>query len=245
MGIHGLRPFPTRVLADALVGAKQIFVLERTDAPLSGEPPLTREVRAALGRIDTAPPCRPVIYGVGGLALRLQDVIALCAQNPGPTADPVFLGVAFDDDAAPQPKREVMLDALRRAYPDVSRLGIRASQDLAPPAGEGTVIIAVRRHADGAQLARSAGGLLYRLQGGRVRSRPATDWPGVDTQRTDWLVCGDDAMLDPGEDLRPDVTLDVARRHVTLHRDNARFPVPVEEFQAVDEALLATRRIRP
>jgi len=42
-------------------------VLERADAPLSGEPPLTREIRAAIGRIGNPPPCQPVIYGLGGL----------------------------------------------------------------------------------------------------------------------------------------------------------------------------------
>ncbi|MEJ2019363.1 MAG: endonuclease/exonuclease/phosphatase family protein, partial [Maritimibacter sp.] len=35
---------------DALAGKQQVFVLERTDAPLSGEPPLTREIRAAMGQ---------------------------------------------------------------------------------------------------------------------------------------------------------------------------------------------------
>lgn len=238
VGIQALRPFPTQALIDVLVGAQQVLVLERTDTPLSGEPPLTREIRAALGRIGNAPSCRPVIYGLGGLPLRLQDLIALCTQSVASTTDPVFLGVAFDDDSAPQPKREVMLDALRRAYPNAARLGIRAPQDLAPPPGENTVTIAVRRHAGGAQLARTAGALLYRLHGGRVRSRPATDWPGTDSRRTDWLVCGDETLRDPGEGLLPDITLDVARRQVTLHRDNAQFPIPVDDGQPASEALL-------
>ena len=238
IGIQVLRPFPTRALTDALAGAQQVLVLERTDTPLSGEPPLTRETRAALGRLDDAPPCRPVVYGLGGLALRLQDIIALCTQSRGSESDPVFLGVAFDDDSASQPKREVMLDALRRAYPHAAQLGIRAARELAPPLAEGTVTIAVRRHPDGAQLARTAGALLYRLHGGRVRSRPAMDWPGVNIQRTDWVVCGDEAMLDPGEGLLADITLDVPLRQVTLHRDDARFPVPVDEGQPTSEALL-------
>jgi pyruvate-ferredoxin/flavodoxin oxidoreductase len=238
VGVQSLRPFPTRALREALAGKQQVFILERADAPLSGEPPLTRETRAALGRIGNPPPCRPVIYGLGGLALRLQDIVALCVQSPVPTTDPVFLGIAFDDDSAGQPKRAVMLDVLRRAYPDAARLGIRAADDLAPSLGEGTVAIAVRRNASGAQLSRNAAALLYRLQGGRIRCRPAVDWPGVDSRRTDWLVCGNDSLLDPGEGLRADITLDVARQRITLHKDGSEFLIPIDEDQSAAETML-------
>jgi pyruvate-ferredoxin/flavodoxin oxidoreductase len=238
VGIQSLRPFPTQALREALAGKQQVFVLERADTPLSGEPPLTREIRAAISRIGNPPPCQPVIYGLGGLALRLQDLVALCADNSVPTTKPVFLGVAFDDNSGGQPKRAVMLDALRRAYPDAAELGIRAAADLAPSLGNDTIAIAVHRNAEGGQLARNAAALIYRLQGGRVRSRPAVDWPGVDSRRTDWLVCGDDNLLDPGEGLSPDVTLDVARRRITLHKDNEELLISVDEAKPVAEAFL-------
>ena len=46
LGLHALRPFPGAAIAEELAGRERVFVLERMDAPLSAEPPLTREVRA-------------------------------------------------------------------------------------------------------------------------------------------------------------------------------------------------------
>ncbi|MGB5627631.1 MAG: hypothetical protein WBM61_18000, partial [Woeseiaceae bacterium] len=56
LGIHALRPFPDAAIVDALQEREQVFVLERTDTPMSGEPPLLREVRASLQ--SKQPRCR-------------------------------------------------------------------------------------------------------------------------------------------------------------------------------------------
>jgi len=125
LGIHSLRPFPGTEIAAALAGRDRVFVLERIDTPLSGEPPLTREVRACLDKDNSQqrPTFVPVAYGVGGLPLRVADLIALGTRTDQASATPLFLGVTFDDTSGEQPKREVMLDAMRRAYPDVARPG--------------------------------------------------------------------------------------------------------------------------
>ncbi len=130
LGVHALRPFPGAEIAAALSGRDRVFVLERMDAPLSGEPPLTREVRACLGRQDTKhlPECSSAIYGVGGLPLRVTDLIALIDRSVQSDRTPRYLGMAFDDTSGDQPKREAMLDEMRRAYPDAAERGIRASQ---------------------------------------------------------------------------------------------------------------------
>ena len=41
-------------------------------AALSGEPPLTREIRASLYGNGRQPLCRTAVYGVGGLPLRMR-----------------------------------------------------------------------------------------------------------------------------------------------------------------------------
>ena len=45
-----LRPFPEAALVEALRGKQTLIILERTDEALSGDNPLTRDVRAALGK---------------------------------------------------------------------------------------------------------------------------------------------------------------------------------------------------
>ena len=225
LGINTLRPFPARAIADAVAGTKQVFVLERLDAPLAGEPPLTCALRASLYRVPDAPPCRSAVYGVGGLPLRVQDLIALCSGRTGDERQPLFLGVAFDDEAADQPKREVLLDTLRRAYPDIAALGIRASDDAAPR--DDAVTIAMR--GAGTSLVGTAAALLHKLEGGRIRSRLAAE--------SAWLMRGDETLLDPGDGLVPDITLDAGSRTVTTHGDDLVFSIDVDE-QHVGESLL-------
>ncbi|PHS17466.1 MAG: oxidoreductase [Blastopirellula sp.] len=48
--INVLRPFPDNAVIKALRGKKRVIILERTDEPLSGENPLTREIKVALSK---------------------------------------------------------------------------------------------------------------------------------------------------------------------------------------------------
>ncbi len=225
-GVHALRPFPRAALAAALGEADRVFVLERGDTALSAEPPLTREVRASLYAKGRQPDCGSVVYGVGGLPLRPADVVSLCVEGAERTADPLFLGIAFDDDAGDQPKRAVLLDALRRAYPDAGRRGMRATAPDAPSQQANTLAITIRH--DGREaLTGAAAAVLHALEGGRIRSRCG--------ENSDWLVHGD-ALLDPGDEIEPDVTLDVARRQVTLHDDGRRYGIAAGE--PADDTLL-------
>ena len=257
LGIHVLRPFPGAAIVDALAGRKQVFVLERVLAPLSGEPPLIREVRASLDRMnnDRHPICRPVIYGVGGLPLRVADLVKLCAGTDEPAAEPLFLGLTFDDTSSEQPKREVLLDALRRAYPNAAKLGIYAGQDAVESAQDSALTISIQRISGrgGQSILGAAGALLYSLEGGRIRSRPEVSWEHWADARVDWLTHGDDSLQDPGDALTADITLDVSSGTVLLGRESKVFQIigaPDEEallgglFGALQGAGLINQKAR-
>jgi pyruvate-ferredoxin/flavodoxin oxidoreductase len=228
VGVHALRPFPDVTIATAIEAVERVIVLERGDAALSGEPPLTREIRASIYDTGRRPLCHTAVYGVGGLPLRIEDVIKLCADADDDTPDPVFLGIAFDDDAPNQPKREVLLDALRRAYPHAAGMGVRAQHDAAARRQKGTLAINVRRSGNGAGLTGAAAALLHILEGGRVRSRSGA--------RCDWLLHGDDNLLDPGDAIDADITLGAAQRAITLHGEDRHFRIP--DGEPADEILL-------
>ncbi|NIA28015.1 MAG: hypothetical protein GWP02_08155, partial [Desulfobulbaceae bacterium] len=243
LGIHTLRPFPDTEIIAALAGRDRVFVLERMDAPMSGEPPLSREVRAGLDRLDSNPhpSCSPVIYGVGGLPLRVADLVALCAGTDRAPVTPLYLGIAFDDTSGDQPKRDVLLDTLRRAYPDAAKLGIRAGHDASVPRQDDTLTIAIHRISSGGgkELLDAAGALLHQLEAGRVRSRPAILWDHWSDARVDWLTHGNDSLQDPGDALVADVTLVVPRGEVLLGEAQKIFRVPADSDNAVSsEALL-------
>ncbi len=230
IGIHALRPFPAAELAAALEGRDAVVVLERSTAPIAAEPPLTREVRAAVDRQDGTrrPRCTPVLYGLGGLPLRVADLVEFCCRSDVHSRELWFLGLAFDDESGDQPKREVMLDALRRAYPDVAGSAFRAAAGAAPIRPARSLTIAIRRGDAGRELLGAAGALLHALEGGRVRAHPGVGWPAWSASRIDWLTHGDETLHDPGSDLVADVTLDVAAATVLIGGSGAVFRVPLE-----------------
>lgn len=235
LGIHALRPFPGAAIAAALGSAEQIFVLERTDAPLAGEPPLTREVRACLHAAGNGrAACRTAVYGVGGLPLRSADIAELCATDARQSGEPLYLGLAFDDEDKTHPKREVMLDALRRAYPQAARLGVRSAQAGDRPSGD-ALVVEIRRLEDGANLVGDAAALLHALEEGRVRARPAV--AGASGYRSDWLVHGGESLQDPGDGLAADVTLDVVAQSLTVHGEHRVFRIPAEPGHESDTML--------
>lgn len=222
LGMHSLRPFPGDVLADALKDRDDVLILERADAPLSGEPPLTREIRAAVSAASIE--CSPVVYGVGGLSLRVADLVALCMSEH--TRATRYLGVSFDDTSGDQPKRAVLLDTLRRAYPDLAGSGVRAAESTLADSSAGLTIAIHRTGEQGHEIAGAAGALLFELEEGHVRSRPAPvsgDWS---RQRIDWVSHGDNTLHDPGDGLVADVSLDVASGRVELAGEARHFKVP-------------------
>ena len=85
-----LRPFPEAILIEAIRGKKTLIVLERTDEGLSGDNPLTRDIRAAIGKSRDArqwagniPALSPEetprlfrgVYGLGSRDFRPEHII--------------------------------------------------------------------------------------------------------------------------------------------------------------------------
>jgi len=241
LGVHALRPFPGTAIVNALEGRDSVFVLERTAAPMSGEPPLTREIRAKLNRVEGKqhPKCSPVVYGIGGLPLRVADLVELCTGANKDSTEALFLGLTFDDTSGEQPKREVLLDALRRAYPNAAHPGIRAARNASVTKPKNSVTIAIHRSNGGKEILGAAGALLHALEGGRVRTRPAVAWERWSDTSIDWLTHGDDSLHDPGDDLVADITLDVPRGLVSIGATAKVFRVPLEgEGTEATETLL-------
>ncbi len=228
IGLHGLRPFPGKALAGQLKGKRAVVVLERLDTPLADDPPLLRELRGAVdralenGRFTTD--CHPgypairegerprllsVIYGLGGLPLRAADLIELCTQMNEKSAAQRYLGLDFHHKDTRHPKRQVMLDVLRRHYPSITTLGLRSSTTSPNLTPEGTTGITIHRLAaeglDG--LALEAASFLHQLLGGQVRSRGTMSWERWGGIHRDRLLHAPAHLYDPGEEFPTDIAL--------------------------------------
>ena len=134
-----LRPFPGAQLSQLLKGKRMVSVLERSDSPLSEDPPLMRELRAAIdkatenGATDGVLPYplhasyrkpvdRPQLcsgtYGIG-CNLPPAELLAAVFRNMQ-SKSPVrrfFLGVYFNQNERRFPQLQVLQQELTQAYP--------------------------------------------------------------------------------------------------------------------------------
>ncbi len=90
--VNVIRPFPEAAIVEALRGKKNVIILERTDEPLSGDNPLTRDIRTAISKAREnaagpahahvgalteadAPRIFSGIYGIGSRDFRPEAVL--------------------------------------------------------------------------------------------------------------------------------------------------------------------------
>lgn len=266
LGVQGFRPFPGALIAKELKKKRIVAVLERVDTPLATDPPLMRHVRASLeralenGRLNAEihpgypaiknqqlPRFRSVVYGLGGHPLRAADVVALCENLEEKGRGRIFLGFEFDRASSIYPKRQVLLDNLRRSYPDIAGLGLR-SQQASPdtrPAGALTVAIHNLSDQGGKGLSVEAAVFLHRLSGGWVRSRPSVQRERWLTGWVDVFTYAPTALQDPGDDLPIDVAVLTAPHQLTqslagLHKGSVVLAVSDLDDASLWQALPAT-----
>jgi Pyruvate:ferredoxin oxidoreductase and related 2-oxoacid:ferredoxin oxidoreductases, alpha subunit len=81
VALTAFRPFPTREIVAALRNARAVGVVERTDEPLAGTNPLTREIRSALYEAaaegEMVPRVRSFAAGLGSRDVGAGDLVAV------------------------------------------------------------------------------------------------------------------------------------------------------------------------
>jgi pyruvate-ferredoxin/flavodoxin oxidoreductase len=212
ISISVLRPFPSTALAERLRGRRDLIVVDRAEGALASDPPLAREVGAlilralengrlgrrahgALGawREKDAPNLHVGVVGAGSLALCSADLAAFARRVAGgEVPSVVHLGIDFAPERSPFPKRQALLDQLRRDHGGIAALGLRAGErgDLRPP-GSLTVDVPVEDLPAAARILRA-------MVGGRVRS-------AVEAGRA--RVSAGPSVLTPGCDAPIDVVV--------------------------------------
>ncbi len=231
LGVRSLRPFPGAQILTHLGGGRRVCVLERLDTPLAGDPPLLRELRAALGRAleigryapdshsgypavreADVPRLLSVVYGLGGLPLHAADLVGLCIQAESIRRTRVYLGLTFAPPVSAYPKRQVVLDQLRRSYPDIADLGLLdlgAPPDLRPV---GAFTLAIHRLSGlgGEGLAAEAAAFLRQVVGGHLRSRPALFTSPWGDYCVDRFTIAARELRDPGDQIAVDLSFAAA-----------------------------------
>ncbi|MCB1856886.1 MAG: 4Fe-4S binding protein [Gammaproteobacteria bacterium] len=204
LGIRCLRPFPGRLIAGELGNAHTVCVLERLDPPMQADPPLLRELVLALDHHRPAmarPRLIPVLYGIGGSPLDSGDLLAFCLRATDWAQPRCYLGIHLDAPSSSYPKRQVLLDRLRRDYPELGRLSVTATEegpDLRPP---GAITVAVNRVSGGTgeTLALDVAELIWRAEKGELRSRPAISPAPWGSDCVDQFTWAPEGLRDPAD----------------------------------------------
>lgn len=146
------RPFPADLLTAVLKGKKGVVVLERLDQPLAVDPPLMRELRAAVsqaienGKSEQRAPhpqlcCYKTLkdipdlysgsFGLGSRDLQPEGLIA-AVENMlpgGKHKKQFYLSIDFLHEQALTPKQELYQQRLEDLYPQLRELAIRGSEN--------------------------------------------------------------------------------------------------------------------
>jgi pyruvate-ferredoxin/flavodoxin oxidoreductase len=190
------RPFPTDLITRLLKGKKGVAVLERLDQPLAVDPPLLREIRAAVGkgvenfrasgtsipyagvaeiRPDEVPDFYSGSFGMGSRDLQPGDIIAAVNNMlpDGKKQRMYYLGLDFVRKNTKYPKLQLWQEQLLKDYPHLGDLTLEPTGvlDLMP---EGA--ISIRIHSIGGWGAITTGKNLamtaFELAGLQIQANP-------------------------------------------------------------------------
>jgi pyruvate-ferredoxin/flavodoxin oxidoreductase len=154
LNVTMFRPFPSDLITRLLAGKKAVTVFERCDQPLAVDPPLLREIRAAMtkalenGRAagngkqpfpgiavvsaGQMPDFYSAGFGFGSRDVQPGD-IAAAARNMMPGGEgrrQYYLGIEFIRKGTRLPKLRIWQEQLLDAYPHVGELALESVGDL-------------------------------------------------------------------------------------------------------------------
>jgi pyruvate-ferredoxin/flavodoxin oxidoreductase len=148
------RPFPADLITQLLRGRKGVAVLERLDQPLAVDPPVAREIRAALSQAvengrardvgmkpyprvaaiaaDEVPDVYTGGFGFGSRDIQPGDIVAAVNNMlpDGAKQRHYYLGIDFVRDNTRMPKLEIWQQDLLEAYPHLETLALHTAGDL-------------------------------------------------------------------------------------------------------------------
>ena len=193
LNVTMFRPFPADRITSLLRGKKAVVVLERVDQPLAVDPPLLREIRAAMAKAqenhrtagahpglaamsaDEVPDFYSGCFGLGSRDLQPGDLIA-AVENvlPGGEARRQFyLGIEFIRKGTVPVKLKEWQDRILENYPEVPRLALETAENVNMLPEDS---IAIRIHSVGGWGAITMGKnltmTLFDLLGMHVKSNP-------------------------------------------------------------------------
>jgi len=225
------RPFPADLIGQMLRGRRAVTVLERVDQPLAVDPPLAREVRAALGKCleNGRAAGRPIHTGLPayGQLADLPDLYTACFGlgsrdvTPGDLIGAVenmlpdgagrrmyYLSIDFVRRQPLHPKDQIRQERMARDFPGLADLVVKGSEN---PNLMPADCVTVRMHSIGGWGAITTGKhlatTLFDLLGWHIKANPKYGSEKKGQPTTFYLAVAPERIRVNGEYQHVDVVL--------------------------------------
>ncbi|MEO8501382.1 MAG: pyruvate ferredoxin oxidoreductase, partial [Vicinamibacteria bacterium] len=222
------RPFPSDLVTAMLAGKKGVLVLERVDQPLAVDPPVLRELRAAMSRglengrhsmshpglfalrSSDVPEFYAACYGLGGRDLQPGDIVAAVdnMRRDGDGPRHVYLGLDFVRPGTRLPKLQIWQETLVERYPQLKSLALPGSGDIGLLPKDA---IAIRLHStvrrEGADPGHAIALAAFEVFGLHVKAWPRQASGKVGQPQTSFVLLGPTPMVSNAEPRHFDVVL--------------------------------------
>jgi pyruvate-ferredoxin/flavodoxin oxidoreductase len=150
LNVSMFRPFPSDLITGLLKGKKCVTVLERLDQPLAVDPPLLRELRAAMGKAmengrangtvphegvarcaaSEVPDFFSGCFGMGSRDLQPGDLVAAVDNMVNGGRRQFYLGIEFIRRGTRLPKLQIWQEQILDSYPQLADLALESAGDL-------------------------------------------------------------------------------------------------------------------
>jgi len=152
LNVSMFRPFPIDMVTRLLKGRPRVTVLERLDQPLAVDPPLLREIRAAMGKAlengrakgslpypgvaecqaSEIPDFYSGCYGLGSRDLQPGDLVATIENmmDSGGQRRQFYLGIDFIRPGTRMPKLQIWQEEILDSYPHLADLAIPSAGNI-------------------------------------------------------------------------------------------------------------------
>jgi len=199
VGIYARQPLNRAELVKLIAGKRHIVLLEQQSRS-NAHSPLFNEIRALLDVAHAVNPSSKhtrltsAVYGLGGMPLLKRDLAQLLTRLSSHELeqDRCYLGLSVAQSTSRHPKRQVLLDSLKREFPSLKALSLKGDTPYTDKNSAATVTVALYRgtQPEDGQLINEIGSLLLQCGGGATRSiasYPELKWQAWGNQLTDRL----------------------------------------------------------
>ncbi len=236
VGVRVLRPFAATQIKSLVHHTKRSFILETALSAHTTHAPLMREITATTGATTKL---ESIIYGLGDSGINLDDLSEYILNHQSISLSPRFLGVHEESDSRHNhPKRQVLIDSLKRDYPNASSRLIPAAKK---PLSSSHFSLQISHSGSAFEtlLLNDIATILHNISEDEVRATPEHRWESWGGTLCDHITVGKDRFAASHKSEVADILVCTDPRHfnpATILNDQADILLVIDSADTLNTA---------